>query len=178
MNCVTKRLCTPRTHSHDSTYGFLGTHIFPTNCNKHNESSKLLSNCKIRQKPETVLWKNVVSLSCTPKLPVENYYVITTIWGWVPETWEIMLILARTQKNRSLIAYDTFLRDSWKRCKWNLSWEDFYITLSSGVFFQASQVQRIFRRRRNEGKEKLGARAKKLKKMKFRVVVLWCGAQK
>ena len=152
MNCVTKRLCTPRTHSHDSTYGFLGTHIFPTNCNKHNESSKLLSNCKIRQKPETTLEKCCQSLMHT-KIASRKLLCNYNHLGWVPETWEIMLILARTQKNRSLIAYDTFLRDSWKRCKWNLSREDFYITLSSGGFFQASQIQRIFRRRRNEARK-------------------------
>ena len=153
MNCVTKRLCTPRTHSHDSTYGFLGTHIFPTNCNKHNESSKLLSSATAKSdKNQRLLWKNVVSLSCT-KIASRKLLCNYNHLRWVPETWEIMLILARTQKNRSLIAYDTFLRDSWKRCKWNLSREDFYITLSSGGFFHASQIQRIFRRRRNEARK-------------------------
>ena len=103
-------------------------------------------------KNQKLLWKNVVSLSCT-KIASRKLLCNYNHLGWVPETWEIMLILARTQKNRSLIAYDTFLRDSWKRCKWNLSREDFYITLSSGGFFQASQIQRIFRRRRNEARK-------------------------
>ena len=31
MNCVTKRLCTPRTHSHDAR---TLPHIFPANCNQ------------------------------------------------------------------------------------------------------------------------------------------------
>ena len=85
MNCVTKRLCTPRTHSHDSTYGFLGTHIFPTNCNKHNESSKLLSNCKIRQKPETTLEKCCQSLMHT-KIASRKLLCNYNHLGWVPET--------------------------------------------------------------------------------------------
>ena len=54
--------------------------------------------------------------------------------------------------------------------------EDFYITLSRGFFlllFKLHNTKNI-QRERSKGKVGSAATTKKLKKMKFRVVVLWC----
>ena len=60
--------------------------------------------------------------------------------------------------------------------------EDFYITLSWFFFlllFKLHNTKNIQRVRRRSKQGKVGAATtKKLKKMKFRVVVLWCSAQK